>query len=163
MKCNSKILISHQIFYCMFSISTCNLKNLIFLNHETFMLASSSDSSYKACMRHACVQKSTWKIQNAIPKPKFLSQAINFMINLSAQRERERERERERNLERSETSSFRWADRDSWSLSRIFSLLKSHTKLWKRKKTKEKGREPERESNREWKRRVVVVFISRRI
>ena len=96
MKCNSKILISHQIFYCMFSISTCNLKNLIFLNHETFMLASSSDSSYKACMRHACVQKSTWKIQNAIPKPKFLSQAINFMINSSSQRERERERERER-------------------------------------------------------------------
>ena len=84
-KCNSKILISRQIFNCTFSISTCNLKNLIFLNHETFMLASSSDSSYKARMR-VCAY---WKIQNANPKPKFLSQAINFMINSSTQRERE--------------------------------------------------------------------------
>ena len=135
--CNSKILISHQIFNCTFSIFTCNLKNLIFLNHETFMLASSSDSSYKACMRVCAYLKNSKcksKTQISQPSHQFHDQFKHW----------ERERERERNLERSETSSFRWAERDSWSLSRIFSLLKSHTKLWKRKKTKEKRREPER-------------------
>ncbi|KAM3755602.1 hypothetical protein ACB098_02G051700 [Castanea mollissima] len=128
----------------MFSISTCNLKNLIFLNHETFMLASSSDSSYKACMR-VC-KRVLKKIQNAIPKPKFLSQAINFMINSSRERERERE---EPGKERNELVSMS-RERFLEPVSHIFASqsFESERKL---KKKEENQREKARESgNEEW-------------
>ena len=125
-KCNSKILISRQIFNCTFSIFTCNLKNLIFLNHETFMLASSSDSSYKACMRVcAYLKNSKCKSKTQISQP---SHQFHDQFKHT---QREREREREREEPGKERNKFVSISRESFlePVSNIFASQITHKAL----------------------------------